>query len=151
MDGFEIINEVLNHLGINAKALSEKLGYDRPQIIYDLKNGKTKVVSVALANKISSVFPQFEKSWLLTGEGEMLKADKNIVQSPPGEYEKLPAGSSIIEFLMEQNRSLEKIVHDQNDIIKTQLQRITDLEAELDRGKNESTAHGKDAECAVAV
>jgi len=95
--------------------------------------------------------------WLYAGEGEMLKADKNSVQSQPKEYEKLPAGSGMMEFLMDQNRSLEKIVHDQNkimidqnDIIKAQLARITDLEAEIDRIKNASTAPAKGAGCAAA-
>lgn len=99
---------------------------------------------------IASKYPQLNISWLLTGEGEMLKLGKNSVQSHPTEYEKLPSGTGLIEFLMEQNRSLERIVHDQNDIIKTQLQRITDLEAELDRAKNASTVPDKGAGC-VAV
>lgn len=111
-------------------------------------------------DKVSSIavcFPDLNTGWLLTGEGEMLKADKNAVQSEPNEYEKLPAGSGMMDFLMDQNRSLEKIVHDQNkimidqnDIIKAQLARITDLEAEIDRIKNESTAPDKGAGCAVA-
>lgn len=106
---------------------------------------------------IASKYPQLNISWLLTGEGEMLKQDKNSVQSPPVDYEKLPAGTGIIEFMMEQNRSLEKIVHDQNkimldnnELIKNLHARISELEAELDRTKNESTAQGKGAGCAVA-
>ena len=43
-----------------------------------LKN-KTKAISDNLANKIISVFPQYSKSWLLTGEGEMLKGQGGSV------------------------------------------------------------------------
>jgi len=108
-------------------------------------------------NKIAVCFPELNTGWLMTGEGEMLKTNENKTQSTPEEFEKLPAGTGMVTFLMEQNRSLEKIIHDQNtimidqnDIIKCQLKRITDLEAELDRAKNASTAPEKAAECAAA-
>ena len=63
---------MLAYLEINAKAFSEKLGYKRPQIIYDIQNGKTKRISEDLAIKITSVFPQIRKCWLLADEGDML-------------------------------------------------------------------------------
>jgi plasmid maintenance system antidote protein VapI len=66
------IEEMLEYLNINAKAFSEKLGYERPQIIYDIQKGKTKRISEDLAVKITSVFPMIRKSWLLADEGEML-------------------------------------------------------------------------------
>lgn len=69
----KIIEQILNYLGINAKKFSEALGYERPQLIYDIQKGKTTTISASLANKIESVFPQIDKAWLLTGEGEMLK------------------------------------------------------------------------------
>jgi hypothetical protein len=156
LNASEIIIEILKYLGMNSKAFSEKLGYERPQIIYDLRKGKTKIISVPLANKISSVFPEISKTWLLTGEGEMLKDSENLVKLPNSEYEKSPNRTEIVEFLMEQNRSLEKIVHDQNkimidqnEVIKTHLQRITELEAEIRRSKNESNVQGEDAKCAA--
>lgn len=68
----ERIDNILNYFNINAKLFSEQLGYDRPQIIYDIRNGKTKRISFDLANKISSVFPEINRVWLLTGEGQML-------------------------------------------------------------------------------
>lgn len=72
MNAQEIIKEILLRFNINAKVLSERLGYDRPQVIYDIQKGKTRGISGTLASKIISVFPQISKSWLLTGEGEML-------------------------------------------------------------------------------
>lgn len=76
MTSQERIESISNHFEINFKQLSEMLGYDRPQIIYDIMKGKTKGISDELSSKILSVFPDINKYWLLTGEGSMLKADE---------------------------------------------------------------------------
>lgn len=43
-----------------------------PQNMYDIKSGKAKGVSNSIADKIVSTFPQYSRSWILTGEGDML-------------------------------------------------------------------------------
>lgn len=55
------------------KALASDLGLNTPQMLYDLKSGKTREISGRLANKIFLVFPEVSQTWLLTGEGEMIK------------------------------------------------------------------------------
>ncbi len=77
MTAAEKIEKMLIYLSINAKVFSEKLGYERPQIIYDIQKGKTKRISAELADKIVSVFTEINKSWLLADEGEMLKDASN--------------------------------------------------------------------------
>ena len=52
----------------------------RAQAFYDIVSGKTKRISEKLANQIISEFPEINKVWLLTGEGEMLK-DSSAVSS----------------------------------------------------------------------
>lgn len=71
------IDMILEHLQINAKVFSERLGYQRPQIIYDIQKDKTKRISEELANKITSVFSEINKSWLLADEGDMLNASSS--------------------------------------------------------------------------
>ena len=71
------IEEMLAYLNINAKAFSEKLGYERPQIIYDILKGRTKRISEDLAIKITTVFPVIRKSWLLADDGDMIYASIN--------------------------------------------------------------------------
>lgn len=89
---------MLNHLGINAKAFSEKLGYERPQIIYDIIKGKTKKISVDLADKITSVFPEFSRSWLLADEGEMIKAPSESNAAFLGHASKIqPDDANLVE------------------------------------------------------
>jgi len=73
MKANERLQEIIDREGLNAKAFSEKLGFERPQRIYDILKNKTKTISEDLANKIISVFPPYSKVWIITGEGSMLK------------------------------------------------------------------------------
>ena len=74
----EIISKLLNYSELNAKQFAEKIGLERPQAIYDIQKGKTKSISQNMANKILSAFPELNKSWLLSGEGNMLKNNVNV-------------------------------------------------------------------------
>lgn len=77
MTGANIISKLLNYSELNPKSFSEKIGLIRPQSIYDIQSGKTKNISPNMADKIISVFPEVNRGWLLTGEGEMLKSKSN--------------------------------------------------------------------------
>ena len=68
-----IIAKLLTYSKLNAKQFAERIGLDRPQAIYDIIKGKTKSISPSMANKILSVFPEIDRGWLLTGEGDMLR------------------------------------------------------------------------------
>lgn len=68
----ERIEKIADYYNLSVKALSEKIGLDRPQALYDILKGKTKSVSYNMAERINSVFPEINRIWLLTGEGEML-------------------------------------------------------------------------------
>lgn len=72
MNDYERISKVLEYLKLNASALSRKLGLKNPQVFYDIKAKKCGI-SKDLANKIQDKFFDIDKTWLLTGEGEMLK------------------------------------------------------------------------------
>lgn len=82
MKASEKVERILKYLDVNAKSFSEMLGYERPQIIYDIQKGKTKRISSELASKITSVFSEINRSWLLADEGEMLLSEKNNHESP---------------------------------------------------------------------
>lgn len=81
MTGAEILDKILTYSGLNVKSLSEKIGLERPQALYDVQNGKTKRISSSMANRILSVFSEFNLNWLLTGEGEMLKGSSNKIEN----------------------------------------------------------------------
>lgn len=71
MTGQEIINKVLEELNLKAPTFAESIGV-KYQRIFDLQKGKVKKISSSLANDIISKYEQFNLTWLLTGEGEML-------------------------------------------------------------------------------
>ena len=71
----QIIEALAEYLKISVAELSQKAGYERAQSFYDVLNGKTKNISPKMANNIVSAFPEINKDWLLTGNGEMLIED----------------------------------------------------------------------------
>lgn len=77
MTGEEIINSILEALNIKAPTFAENIGvlYQR---VFDIQRGKTKKISSQLANAIVTTYPQFNLTWILTGEGEMLSRQQSI-------------------------------------------------------------------------
>lgn len=122
MDAKEKVAKLLEYLGYNAKVFSEMLGYERPQIIYDVQKGRTKRISEDLALKITSVFPEINKSWLLAGEGEMLNS--NVRQTSTGDNSPNIAGNgnSVINCAHTIDKALEEIAEQRKLVTKSQEQ-----------------------------
>lgn len=72
MNTQEIIKKLLIYSGLNASQFAKMVGAKTNQAIYDMQKGRTKTISPAMADKITSCFPNVNRMWLLTGEGEML-------------------------------------------------------------------------------
>lgn len=66
-----IIGTILNELGLKPASFARLIGV-HPTQIYDLISGKTKSISNAMADKILNKYPQFNRLYLLTGEGDIL-------------------------------------------------------------------------------
>ena len=79
-----IIEKVLSYLRMKPTPFAKSIGV-HPTQIFDIKSGKIKSISPAVAEKILAVYPFFSKLWLLTGEGEMLNPN---VPEPKGTEEK---------------------------------------------------------------
>lgn len=80
----KVVHEILNHTGLNAKAFSDSIGKDRPQWLYNVLNpDNSSGLSVRMVDVICEVYPELSRSYLLTGEGSLLRADKaeNIQQN----------------------------------------------------------------------
>lgn len=82
MNASDVINSLLEYSKLSASEFASKIGTKTSQAIYDLQKGRTKTISPAMADKITSCYPAVNRVWLLTGEGEMLKdaLQKNAVQ-----------------------------------------------------------------------
>lgn len=78
MNASHILDKILIYSGLNIRSLSIKLGFEKPQALYDIHKGKTKSISSQMVFKITSVFPEINKSWLLTGEGDMLNDSGSV-------------------------------------------------------------------------
>lgn len=73
MDASQIINKIIEYSNLKASDFAAKIGTKTSQAIYDLQKGRTKKISDSMCDKILSCYPEINKAWLLTGEGEMLK------------------------------------------------------------------------------
>ena len=67
----QVINYILEKEIVKAATFAKAIGVN-PTQIYDLISGKTKSITDSIAGKILSVYPNYNRIWLLTGEGEML-------------------------------------------------------------------------------
>ena len=74
----ERIERMADYAGVSIKEFSEKCGYDRPQTFYDIVAGKTQNISAQMSDNIIAVFPEFNRSWLMTGEGDMLNHEQEV-------------------------------------------------------------------------
>lgn len=71
MESKDILGAILSELKLNTREFSDILGYSLTKL-YDLQRGKTKKLSADLVALILEKYPTFSKTWLLTGEGDML-------------------------------------------------------------------------------
>ena len=85
--GARVLARVLAHIGIKSPTLANNVGVEYKRV-QNVETGKTKKVSGDLASKIVARYPEFSLDWLLTGEGPMLKEEKEMEKEE--EYELLP-------------------------------------------------------------
>lgn len=74
METKDRIKAILDYYNLSASAFAKIIGVKTVQAVYDLTSGKTQTISLSMGGKILSCYPELSKSWLLTGEGEMLKS-----------------------------------------------------------------------------
>lgn len=90
MNTCEIINFILEKEEKKAATFAKEIGV-RPTQIYDLQSGKIKRISGGIADKILLTYPQYDKAWLLSGEGEPIKRKIEDEASPKIiEFENFP-------------------------------------------------------------
>ena len=112
MNAINILDRLLDYTGENRSSLARRIGVI-PQRFHDIANGKTKAFSYEIADKITTAFPEVNKNFLLTGEGEMLTSTEtptiqtrsesdveDLILTPANSirfYPDLPATASNIE------------------------------------------------------
>jgi hypothetical protein len=128
MKGSEKINLLLNHFSLNPSDFAKILGLKYVQNIYDIQKDRADI-SKQMAAKIAAAFPDIDKNWLLTGEGEMI--NKSIVNSGTnngvlvsGDFnqinlceEKLKSAQLEIQYLKDTIKDKEEII----ELLKTKI------------------------------
>lgn len=69
------IEKIMEYFGLNPNSFANKIGLKRTQNLYDIRDGKVKKISFDLADKIVTVFPEINRFWIITGNGDMLNND----------------------------------------------------------------------------
>ena len=59
-----------------------------PSYVSDAKNGKTKRISKNIADKIIQQWPEISLTWILTGEGEMLRSSSTLASEDRAKTER---------------------------------------------------------------
>ena len=117
---------VFNELRYNNKVSTKKELADRLRIdktnLSSAFNGVEKYLTDNLFNKIADTFPMFSRTWLLTGEGEMLNMDSpapRVIRTSAGDIDSttvllLPVsaqGGSLNDFIVSvKENDCEKVV-----------------------------------------
>lgn len=143
----DIINKLLIYSKLNAKSFSEKIGLERPQAIYDILKGKTKSISLAMQDKILSVFPELNRTWLMTGEGEMLKGGTQ------GEAGGVTMPASVWNVIEKQAESLAARDRQLEMLLKSRDRQIDELVSIIRKEISElkkTSARGEDASYVAA-
>ena len=81
MSNWDRLDQVIQHLGMNVNSFSREIGLSRAERLYQIKKGNYDI-SKNLAGIIVNRYPEVNEAWLLTGEGDMLKARENATRIP---------------------------------------------------------------------
>lgn len=129
MNPKEILEFILRKEKISYSNLAKKMGISRAQPLYDIRDGKIKLISANYANRIIKAFPGsgYTFDFLITGN-ESLADNGNIVIS---EERNVPEPDFDIEFLR------QSLIFSQ-DTVSKQRKTIAELEDEILRLKAEN-------------
>jgi len=79
MEISERISSILSHYNLSVNEFVARTGIKTKQAVYDMLHGKTRSISLAMENKILSCFPEINRAWLLTGDGEMMNTTTEAI------------------------------------------------------------------------
>lgn len=137
-----IIEAVLNHVGMRAPSFAKAIGINY-QRIFDLQSGRTKKFNPGVVNLICARFPEINKTYLYTGEGNLVLQNNEIPQMlvpGTGPTTQLAEMLSMQHKLMEMFQSLterEAKLQDKMNEMRDRERALDERETELDRRQAE--------------
>lgn len=126
----ERLIEYLNHKKVSKSAFCTSIGVSHAYI-----TSMRKSIQPDKLEKISEYYPDLNINWLMTGEGEMIKSEKQEIT--------LKSESSVFDSLRDTIENLKEMVRSQNEIIRCQNEFMKELREEMDRMRK-NDAHPDD-------
>lgn len=129
MNSREILEFITDNEKVTLSKLSQLMGIKRAQPLYDIRDGKIKSISANYADKILSVFPEYSRSWLITGEGQPFSKNENeentgegIIMAASERFLEVMECLRIKPYMLEKDRGVKnaqaKISHYKNGVTK---------------------------------
>ena len=119
------LEHIISTLQISYNQLGKKIGLNRSQALYDIRDGKIKNISLQLATLIKNKFPSYSIEWLMEGVGEKYEEgfvfgeNPNITRERSYGYEKSPEDKDkIIELLENSLAEKDKRIADKDQMIE---------------------------------
>lgn len=112
------IKEYIDFKGITNQKFEKEVGFSNGAFASQLKNNRT--IGVDKLENILKAYSEINTEWLLTGEGEMLKKEKDNTEHNYTDLENL----------------LNSVIYTQQEIIKDQKEKIDHLQAKINRINN---------------
>jgi hypothetical protein len=102
MTDSERLNKLIEYLKLNPLQFSLSLGHKRGDRVYNILKNRNGISS-DLAREITTHYNNIRFDWLLTGEGEMLKADQ-----APAREETVESGK-LYDIILMQQETISKL------------------------------------------
>lgn len=110
MNAAEVITSILTNEGITAAQLAKEIGLSRPQVIYDILNGKIKTITAKMADKIKTAKPIYNRTWLVSGVGQMLDVDGiDEVRTPAVPTDSMTIINRLIDINAQKDEELREL------------------------------------------
>lgn len=100
MEANKIIQEILEDLNLKAPTFAKNIGV-KYQRISDIQRGVTKNISRDLAELIVLRYEKYNLSWLLTGEGDMLRSTQSFILDSMKQAMKAPPSDIVKSAILE--------------------------------------------------
>jgi len=141
MNDSQKIEELLHHFRMEQKDFAEKCGLVTSNFS-QIKAGKCGI-SKRLSEKILTAFPEVNKTWLATGEGEMIKnsVNQSIIENNNSNFQQ---GEYINDI-----RTFETVITEVKKEFATKEERFIDLLKEKDERLKEKDEHLKEKDSII--
>lgn len=124
MDIIERLQEIIDYEGLNVSSFAKRIGV-ADQTIRGIVVQKRNKPGFDLLAKVTQTFNWINAEWLLTGEGEMIKAKEF------GKTEPIPSLRELIQYLKEKDLKIEKLIEEKTELkVKFELAKKTIVQKE---------------------